>query len=164
MLIKTDIFGDEQVSHELDKILLALGGESLERILVAGALIPTNRAKAICPKRTGNLARSIHIGGHTPGSVEGGDIGGNGHSATGAWIQVGTNVEYADAVENGSAAHVIVPRNAKALFWPGAAHPVPKVQHPGTPAKPFMRPAFDGAGPEMAAEMSAAARVMLGSM
>ncbi|HBG7268933.1 TPA: hypothetical protein KRD69_003792, partial [Clostridioides difficile] len=24
------------------------------------------------------------------------------------------------------------PRNAKALFWNGASHPVMKVQHPGT--------------------------------
>lgn len=27
--------------------------------------------------------------------------------------------------------HVIRPRNAKALFWPGARHPVKKVNHPG---------------------------------
>lgn len=28
----------------------------------------------------------------------------------------------------------------KALWWPGAAHPVASVDHPGTPAQPFIKP------------------------
>lgn len=56
---------------------------------------------------------------------------------------VGTNVNYAAAVEFGTAPHVIVPKNRKALYWPGAAHPVAKVNHPGTEGKPFLRPAIE---------------------
>lgn len=56
---------------------------------------------------------------------------------------VGTNVKYGAAVENGTAPHVIVPKNGKALYWPGARHPVAKVNHPGTRAQPFLRPAVE---------------------
>ncbi|MFD8667079.1 HK97 gp10 family phage protein [Streptomyces microflavus] len=56
---------------------------------------------------------------------------------------VGTNVNYAAAVEYGTAPHVIVPKNGKALYWPGARHPVARVNHPGTRAQPFLRPAIE---------------------
>lgn len=56
---------------------------------------------------------------------------------------VGTNVKYAADVENGTPPHVIVPKNGKALYWPGARHPVAKVNHPGTRAQPFLRPAIE---------------------
>lgn len=37
-------------------------------------------------------------------------------------------------------AHVIRARNKKALFWPGAGHPVRQVNHPGSviPARPYL--------------------------
>lgn len=43
-------------------------------------------------------------------------------------------------------AHVIVPRHAKALAFPGGAHPVKKVNHPGSkiPARPMLP--FVGSG------------------
>jgi HK97 gp10 family phage protein len=56
---------------------------------------------------------------------------------------IGTNVNYAAAVEYGTSPHVITPRNKRALYWPGAAHPVAKVNHPGTKAQPFLRPAIE---------------------
>ncbi|MFH9826727.1 HK97 gp10 family phage protein [Streptomyces bobili] len=56
---------------------------------------------------------------------------------------IGSNVNYAAAVEYGTAPHVIKPVNKKALFWPGAAHPVAQVNHPGTRAQPFLRPAIE---------------------
>lgn len=56
---------------------------------------------------------------------------------------VGTNLKYAAAVEGGTAPHIIRPKNKKALFWPGARHPVGAVHHPGTRAQPFMRPAIE---------------------
>lgn len=46
------------------------------------------------------------------------------------WI-VGTALEYAPAVHDGSKPHDIFPVNKKALFWPGAEHPVKMVHHPG---------------------------------
>ena len=48
-------------------------------------------------------------------------------------------------VEEGTRAHDIYPRNAQALFWPGAAHPVMHVHHPGTKANRFMERGLDAA-------------------
>lgn len=56
---------------------------------------------------------------------------------------IGSNVNYAAAVEYGTSPHVIKPKNKKALWWPGAAHPVAQVNHPGSAAKPFLRPAIE---------------------
>jgi bacteriophage HK97-gp10 putative tail-component len=47
---------------------------------------------------------------------------------------IASNVKYAGWLEDGTKPHVIRPKNKKALFWPGAAHPVKQVNHPGTPA------------------------------
>lgn len=55
----------------------------------------------------------------------------------------GTNVEYARGVEEGTSAHIIKPKNKKALFWEGASHPVRFVRHPGTRGKPFLQPSFE---------------------
>ncbi|AVH60006.1 MULTISPECIES: HK97 gp10 family phage protein [Streptomyces] len=52
------------------------------------------------------------------------------------------DVEYWMTVEFGSGPHVITPVNRKALYWPGARHPVARVNHPGTPVQPFLRPAL----------------------
>ncbi len=62
------------------------------------------------------------------------------HSASSA--EVGTNVEYAAIHQFGGKTppRKIVPRRKKALFWPGAKHPVKSAQHPGStiPARPFL--------------------------
>lgn len=57
-------------------------------------------------------------------------------------VKVGTNVKYAKPVEEGTPPHVILPTNKKALFWPGADHPVARVNHPGTKGKPYLKPAL----------------------
>ena len=54
-----------------------------------------------------------------------------------------SNVKYAVIVEKGSKAHVIRPKNKKALYWKGASHPVKQVNHPGSKAKPYLEPAFE---------------------
>ena len=54
-----------------------------------------------------------------------------------------SNVKYAVIVEKGSKAHVIRPKNKKALYWKGATHPVKQVNHPGSKAKPYLIPAFE---------------------
>ena len=38
---------------------------------------------------------------------------------------------------------IIKPKNKRALYWKGAAHPVKKVNHPGSKAKPYLIPAFE---------------------
>ena len=54
-----------------------------------------------------------------------------------------SNIKYAPMVEYGTRAHVIKPKNKKVLYWKGAAHPVKKVNHPGSKAKPYLIPAFN---------------------
>lgn len=84
------------------------------------------QAKARAAADTGAMKNSIE--GHMTGAYSG---------------EVAPHVEYAIFVEFGTRAHVITAKNAGALYWPGAAHPVKSVNHPGTPAQPFMRPAAD---------------------
>ena len=59
---------------------------------------------------------------------------------------------YAIYVIKGTRPHDIYPVNAKALYWPGADHPVKVVHHPGTEANDYFttgvenaRPAIDAA-------------------
>lgn len=85
-------------------------------------------AKRYCPKRTGDLAESVEH------HVEDGNLI---VSATGSDEQ-----SYAYYVEMGTRPHVIRPNGKQALFWAGAAHPVKKVNHPGTKPEPFLRPAL----------------------
>ena len=54
-----------------------------------------------------------------------------------------SNIKYAPGVEYGTKAHIIRPKNKKVLYWKGAKHPVKKVNHPGSKAKPFLIPAFE---------------------
>lgn len=109
----------------------ALGRQSDEvrRAIVATGVDVQTEARRRCPVDTGRLRSSIVH------RVEA--------DARSTSVEVGSNVNYAADVEYGTAPHVIVPRNKKALFWKGAAHPVAKVNHPGTRAQPFMRPALE---------------------
>lgn len=63
--------------------------------------------------------------------------------------EVGTQDPVGRYVVEGTRAHIIAPRDKKALFWEGARHPVREVHHPGTKANPFMQRAADKAGPEI---------------
>ena len=64
------------------------------------------------------------------------------HRADDEGLEVGTNVAYAASHQFGAKipARTIRPRTREALFFPGAAHPVRKVDHPGAtiPARPFL--------------------------
>lgn len=58
-------------------------------------------------------------------------------------LRVGSlDCNYATDIELGTSAHVIRPNSKKALYWPGADHPVAKVNHPGTRPYPYLRPAL----------------------
>ncbi|HBJ2623607.1 UNVERIFIED_ORG: hypothetical protein B2H98_06870 [Clostridium botulinum] len=47
-------------------------------------------------------------------------------------ISLNHGVSYGEILEEGSKPHIITPKNGKALYWKGAAHPVKKINHPGT--------------------------------
>ncbi len=130
MKLKMTVTGNAELARQMSRLATEVRGQALGRAVMAGALLIQNDAKERAPYRTGNLRRSIHSELESVG-------------ATSAMAKIGTDVEYARAIEYGTAARVIVPTNKKALYWPGADHPVRRVNHPGTPAKPFLRPAFD---------------------
>lgn len=120
------------------------------QILGMIALRAVAEAKLIVPRKTGNLGRTIRLGRVDADSAEvlaGGKL----------------NVGYAKAVEFGTRAHIIRPRNRKALAWGGPrtlagglrsggkpTHFSRLVHHPGTKAKPYLIPgirrAFQFAG------------------
>lgn len=81
------------------------------------------------PVRTGALRRGIHY--RTEGA---------GETVTARFYD---DEDYTPFVIHGTAPHDIYPVHAKALFWPGAAHPVAFVHHPGTKADDFPGRAFD---------------------
>jgi hypothetical protein len=85
-------------------------------------------ARRYCPEKTGALAESIEH------HLEGVDLV---VSATGSDERT-----YAAYVELGTRPHEIRPNGKQALHWPGAAHPVAVVHHPGTRPQPFLRPAL----------------------
>lgn len=63
-----------------------------------------------------------------------------------AAVQVVNDSQAAPFLEHGTRPHVIEAKNKQALHWPGARHPVRRVNHPGTPALHIMRRALRAAG------------------
>ncbi|KAB2347349.1 HK97 gp10 family phage protein [Actinomadura rudentiformis] len=84
-------------------------------------------AQAACPVDTGNLKSTID----------------SDPDPDGLGFEAGPTAEYGAHVEFGTVPHVITPRDKKALHWPGAAHPVARVDHPGTTPQPYLLPAFN---------------------
>ncbi len=74
--------------------------------------------------RTSHARQSIHSG-----------VEGRGRELT---LFLAHGVKYGAFLEEGTPPHVIRPKNKKALYWKGAAHPVKKVNHPGTKAYPIL--------------------------
>ena len=93
----------------------------LQRALSASAaILAKNTTKATVPWRTGFLTQSFRA------------------EMSAAMLRWFPTASYAPYVEFGTAPHVILPKSAKALYWPGAAHPVARVNHPGTKPNAFM--------------------------
>lgn len=76
------------------------------------------KTKASWKDRSSHARQALHSG------VEGGN---NQYT-----IYLSHGVEYGEILEEGSKPHIIKPKNKKYLYWRGAAHPVKKVNHPGT--------------------------------
>lgn len=109
-MIRVRVTADPKLARSMKKLQdAALVEKMLENALVAGALQIANAAKIKAPYKTGNLKRSIHVGGHinaTPqmemdmADTTGTDIGGSGrYGKHQVRVRVGTNVEYAAPLE-----------------------------------------------------------------
>ena len=87
----------------------------LQRALAASqAILAKHTVKGVVPWRTGFLTQSFRA------------------EMTTGLLRWFPTASYAPYVEFGTAPHVIAPKEKKALYWPGAAHPVARVNHPGT--------------------------------
>jgi phage virion morphogenesis protein len=122
----------------MSPILKAIGDrivEQTKRRFESGGPAPDGspwaRPKSPNPKRI----RTLTVSGILRDSIRYQPIGNNG-------VRVGTNVVYAAIHQLGGKTkpHVIKPRRGRALFWPGAKHPMKSVRHPGSviPARPFL--------------------------
>lgn len=115
-----------QYENAVRRTLRLMSAQTRQAVVQTGIDVQ-NEARRRAPVDTGRLRSSIvHRVSGGSSSVD---------------VAVGTNVNYAEDVENGTPPHVILPKNGKALYWPGARHPVARVNHPGTRAQPFMGPA-----------------------
>jgi HK97 gp10 family phage protein len=95
--------------------------QSMTRVVIQGEAI----SKRLVRKKTGTTARSITH-----------KVRGGGATVIGEW---GSVYKVAKWLELGTRPHRIV--GNPWLYWPGAAHPVRAVNHPGTRPYPFIRPA-----------------------
>jgi hypothetical protein len=111
--------GGRQLRARLD----AIG--DIGDLLRPTALRGVAEAKKLAPVRTGNLRRTIHIGRVSLDSAE-----------------VVASAKYARPVEFGAKAHLIRPRNRKALRFKVGGRTVftRLVHHPGNKARPFLIP------------------------
>ena len=87
------------------------------------ALRIERQSKELAPVDTGDLRRSI--------TTDGGGLS----------YEVGTNLEYAEYIEEGTSPHTITGNDY--LYWEGADHPVKSVNHPGNRAYLYMETAFN---------------------
>lgn len=107
-----------RVAKQLAGLVPSAKHTAMSRVVIAGEGI----MKRETPVKRGGLRRSI-----TSRVERGGDRG-----------VIGTNLNYARPVNDGSKPHIIRPKVAKALFWRGAAHPVRSVNHPGNRPNDFV--------------------------
>jgi len=86
-------------------------------------------AKYRVSRKTGHLARSItHKTDHDENTSK---------------VQIGTNVKYAQTIEEGSKAHTIQFDNPQRLKIKGQWVTVKKINHPGTKPQPYLKPSIE---------------------
>ncbi len=106
--------------------------ESMYRELERRGQRVIDRAQLTAPEKSGDYKRAFRM---TRTRVRGL-----------AAVQVINDDPKAVWIEHGTRPHVIEAKDAGALFWEGARHPVRRVNHPGTPAMHVLRNALRAAG------------------
>jgi len=140
-MINIKIVGDREIIFDLERINRQAPG-AMRQIIGRSALqvkreAMLNLSGRMLKVRTTLLRSSIKI-----------IFGGQKNSP---YAIVGTNIVYAAVHEFGATIppRTIFPRYKKALYWPGADHPIARVNMPQIriPARPFMKAAFDASLP-----------------
>ncbi len=121
MQIKFNIKGELKDEEIIEKIKLVL----FKSMIKMQELATIN-----CPVDKGRLRNSIHLNPTSPGYFR-------------YFLRDG--VQYGSDVEYGTSPHIIRPKSAKALKFSSKGKTIfsKKINHPGTPAQPFFRPALD---------------------
>lgn len=167
-LAEIQVIGLQRLQAGLDAFAASLEAET-EKAMKAAVLLVEAEAKSRVPRKTGRLFSSIQSGvTATAGELIG---------------EIGTGVSYAPFIEEGTRAHDIAPVTAHALMIPvgssggfgggrlsGAPHKgqqvafFKKVRHPGTSAKPYLKPALEENKAAIQGLFTAAAQRVLGAI
>lgn len=119
----------------------------LQRALSASsAILAKHTVKGVVPWKTGFLVQSFKA------------------ELTAGMLRWFPTASYAPYVEFGTAPHTILPKDKKALFWPGAAHPVRSVHHPGTQPNQFMERIISQSQEEIDAQFGIALQMIVTAM
>lgn len=99
-------------------------------------LAPSTVARKEAMGRSGN--NILVFDGHLRNSFQQGKEG-NIHEISPNQVVIGTNIEYAHFHQEGHAAKSdrMLPKNGKALFWPGLARPISSARKGALPERPF---------------------------
>lgn len=138
MEFQVQVQGLDQLTAKLAQAP-AIATPILARALSASqAILAKHTVKGVVPWRTGFLVQSFRAE-MTPATLR--------------WFPTAS---YAPYVEFGTQPHTITAKNAKALYWPGAAHPVKSVRHPGSKPNQFMERIIAASQDEITAQFGAA--------
>lgn len=128
MAKKTTVLGLDDLKKKLAALEKATAGEVLKAAFLEGGVILKEEAIERIPKDTGNAAESIKVVARRRGDK--------------AQVEVGSNYFVANILEIGAQPHSIAPRKANQLRLEDGSF-VSGAEHPGVPARPWLRPAYD---------------------
>lgn len=128
--IDIKIRGLGRLSKRLAELPVKVQKRVLPKVVRAGANMVRDEARRLVVRRSGALAKTIKVRRVKTGS------------SLNVVMAVGTNARIGHLIEFGTAPHVIKPKRKKAVSY-GPEQIYGAVKHPGTPAQPFLRPAFD---------------------
>jgi hypothetical protein len=129
-MFRVEMHGYEEMQEHLRRMRDGLE-RAPRRVVEDGAQAIVARERAEVPRRTGRLAEGLGYRVRSLGSS--------------AEARFTSDADYTPFVVQGTAAHEIEAKTGHALFWPGAAHPVAFVHHPGTRPDDFPTRAMDRA-------------------
>lgn len=117
-------------TRSVDYINRKLAGTHMILMNFAGIIESEAKRNAKWKDRTSHARQALHAG-----------VKGRGRDLT---LYLSHGVKYGKYLEEGTPPHIIRPKNKKALYWRGAAHPVKKVNHPGTKGYPVIEDTLRG--------------------
>lgn len=122
--------GLSELQEFLDKLPAKIEANIMRSALRAGANVVKEEAKANVPVASGLLRNGLKVSTNSRRGVVTAKVKATGkHAYLARWVEYGT------------AAHKILPKESKSLFFGGVF--LQGIEHPGQRPKPFMRPALD---------------------